>query len=175
MRADVFDVEKRSAVMRAVKSRDTKPELIVRAAVRALGYSRRYRLNGAKLPGKPDLVFGALRKVIFVHGCFWHGHDCARGARQPKDNAAYWQAKIARNRARDAASIAALEADGWASLVIWECETKAAAPMARRLTAFLRTAQTRNTHRAPAQSGQTPSAPPRASRRPGGSSSSTPP
>jgi DNA mismatch endonuclease (patch repair protein) len=91
--------------MRAVKSHGTAPELAVRAAVRELGYARRYRLNGAKLPGKPDLVFGAMRKVIFVHGCFWHGHDCKRGARQPKDNAAYWRAKIARNVARDRASI----------------------------------------------------------------------
>jgi len=97
MRADVFDPVKRSAVMRAVKSRDTAPELAVRATVRELGYARRYRLNGASLPGKPDLVFGALRKVIFVHGCFWHSHDCKRGARQPKDNAAYWRAKISRN------------------------------------------------------------------------------
>ena len=138
MRADVFDVEKRSAVMRAVKSRDTKPELVVRAAVRALGYGRRYRLNGAKLPGKPDLVFGAMRKAIFVHGCFWHGHDCKRGARQPKDNAAYWRAKIARNVARDARSIAALRAAGWRTLTLWEREIKQAALLARKLRAFLK-------------------------------------
>jgi len=167
MRADVFDAEKRSAVMRAVKSRDTGPELKVRAAVRTLGYGRRYRLNGAKLPGKPDLVFGAMRKAIFVHGCFWHGHDCVRGARQPKDNAAYWRAKIGRNRVRDAASIAALQKAGWKALVLWECETKEAAPMARKLNAFLRSTPTRN-HHAPVRSGQTPSAPPRAKHRPGG-------
>ncbi len=138
MRADVFDPEKRSAVMRAVKSRDTGPELKVRGAVRDLGYARRYRLNGAGLPGKPDLVFGPLRKVIFVHGCFWHGHDCKRGARQPKDNAAYWRAKIARNVARDRASLKALKQDGWSSLVIWECETRDHAALARQLTKFLR-------------------------------------
>lgn len=167
MRSDVFDTEKRSAVMRAVKSRDTKPELVVRAAVRALGYGRRYRIGGATLPGKPDLVFSAMRKTIFVHGCFWHAHDCKRGARQPKNNAAYWRAKIARNAARDARSTAALEAAGWRVLTLWECEIKEAAPMARKLSAFLRETQTRN-NRAPAQADQTPSAPPRAPRRPGG-------
>jgi DNA mismatch endonuclease (patch repair protein) len=138
MRSDVFDAEKRSAVMRAVKSRDTKPELVVRAAVCALGYSRRYRIGGAKLPGKPDLVFGTMRKAIFVHGCFWHGHDCKRGARQPKDNAAYWRAKIARNVARDVRSSAALKTNGWRTLTLWECEIKEAPLLARKLSAFLR-------------------------------------
>jgi DNA mismatch endonuclease (patch repair protein) len=138
MRSDGFDAEKRSAVMRAVKSRDTKPELVVRAAVCALGYGRRYRIGGAKLPGKPDLVFGAMRKAIFVHGCFWHGHDCKRGARQPKDNAAYWRAKIARNVARDARSTAALKTNGWRTLTLWECEIKQAALLARKLRAFLK-------------------------------------
>ncbi len=138
MRADVFDPAKRSAVMRAVKSRDTGPELAVRALVRELGYGRRYRLNGAALPGKPDLVFGAMRKAVFVHGCFWHGHDCKRGARQPKDNAAYWRAKIARNATRDRASLKALRADGWAALVVWECELRADNALKLKLAAFLR-------------------------------------
>lgn len=137
MRADVFDATKRSSIMRAVKSRDTGPELKVRAAVRALGYARRYRLNGAALPGKPDLVFGGLRKVIFVHGCFWHGHDCKRGARAPKDNAAYWRTKIERNRARDAAALKALRREGWSPLVVWECETREAASLSRKLGEFL--------------------------------------
>lgn len=137
-RADVFDAEKRSAIMRAVKSRDTSPERAVRAAVRALGFGRRYRLNGAGLPGKPDLVFGALGKVIFVHGCFWHGHDCKRGARQPKDNAAYWRAKIERNQKRDRASLKALRADDWSALVVWECETRDAPALSRKLSSFLR-------------------------------------
>lgn len=134
---DVFDPTKRSAIMRAVKSSGTAPELAVRAAVRALGYGRRYRLNGAALPGKPDLVFGAMRKAIFVHGCFWHGHDCKRGARQPKDNSAYWRDKIARNRARDAAALAALKAQGWRALIVWECETRQAETLSRKLSAFL--------------------------------------
>lgn len=137
MRADVFDAEKRSAVMRAVKSSDTGPERTVRAAVRALGYARRYRLNGAHLPGKPDLVFTSMHKVVFVHGCFWHGHNCKRGARQPKDNAAYWTAKVARNRARDAATLKALRADDWSALVVWECETRDARALARKLQRFL--------------------------------------
>lgn len=137
MRADVFDSVKRSAVMRAVKSRDTAPELAVRAVVRELGYARRYRLNGAQLPGKPDLVFGAMRKAVFVHGCFWHGHDCKRGARQPKDNADYWRAKIGRNITRDAASLKALKTDGWSTLVIWECETRDDAALSCKLARFL--------------------------------------
>ncbi|MCX7357772.1 MAG: very short patch repair endonuclease [Alphaproteobacteria bacterium] len=138
MRADVFDPAKRSAIMRAVKSRDTAPELKVRASVRELGYARRYRLNNTSLPGKPDLVFGAMRKIIFVHGCFWHGHDCKRGARQPKDNAAYWRTKIERNVTRDRATLKALRADDWSPLVIWECETRDGAALARNLAKFLR-------------------------------------
>ncbi|MEQ1812366.1 MAG: very short patch repair endonuclease [Terricaulis sp.] len=138
MRADVFDPVKRSAVMRAVKSRDTAPELKVRTAVRDLGYARRYRLNNTALPGKPDLVFGSMRKVIFVHGCFWHGHDCKRGARQPKDNAAYWRAKIGRNITRDRATLKALREDDWSPLVIWECETRDTEALAHKLTKFLR-------------------------------------
>jgi DNA mismatch endonuclease (patch repair protein) len=120
--ADVFDPEKRSAVMRAVKSRDTTPELKVRKAAHALGL--RFRLNRADLPGKPDVVFPAKRTALFVHGCFWHGHDCPRGARMPQTNRAYWRAKISRNGARDRANIAALKKLGWKPAVIWECETR---------------------------------------------------
>ena len=134
-RADVFDETKRSAVMRAVKSADTKPELKVRSAVRALGAG--YRLGGWGLPGKPDLTFPGRRAAIFVHGCFWHGHDCKRGARAPKDNAAYWQAKIARNVARDARTLEALLAGGWRTLVIWECETRDSGALRTTLSAFL--------------------------------------
>lgn len=136
-RADVFEPEKRSAIMRAVKSVGTAPERTVRAAACAAGYARRYRLNGAHLPGKPDLVFTPLGKVVFVHGCFWHGHDCKRGARQPKDNAAYWRAKIERNRARDAEALRTLRRQGWSPLVVWECETRDAAALARKLARFL--------------------------------------
>lgn len=129
---DVFDTAKRSAVMRAVKSRDTAPELKVRRAAHALGL--RFRLERTDLPGKPDLVFPSRRVALFVHGCFWHGHDCARGARTPQTNRAFWQTKIARNVVRDAASLASLRKLGWKPAVIWECETKDAAKLAQLIT-----------------------------------------
>ncbi len=125
----------RASVMRAVRSRDTAPELAVRRLLHGLGY--RFRLHRADLPGKPDLVFPGRRKAIFVHGCFWHGHDCARGARAPKRNAAYWSAKIARNAARDAALPAALAALGWQVFVVWECALKDRAALAAELHAYL--------------------------------------
>ncbi|MGD0640626.1 MAG: very short patch repair endonuclease [Roseiarcus sp.] len=125
----------RSAVMRAVKSRDTGPELAVRAMLRALAPG--YRLNRADLPGKPDIVYGRRRLAIFVHGCFWHGHDCPRGARMPKDNADYWRQKIARNRLRDASAVAALEATGWRVLIVYECALKDPVALRARLGAAL--------------------------------------
>ena len=112
----------RSAVMRAVKSTDTKPELAVRRFVHALVY--RYRLHLKDLPVTPDLTFPRMKKVIFVHGCFWHGHDCARGDRVPKTNVEYWTSKISRNRARDQAARAALAAQGWDVYTAWECQIK---------------------------------------------------
>lgn len=122
LRGDVFSPEKRSEVMRAVKAANTAPEIALRKALFAMGL--RYRLHRAELPGKPDLVFPARRAVIFVHGCFWHGHDCARGARVPKTNRAYWTKKVAGNRARDAVHAGALAALGWKSRIVWECELK---------------------------------------------------
>jgi DNA mismatch endonuclease (patch repair protein) len=121
--------------MRAVRSRDTAPEMRVRRAAHALGL--RFRLHRASLPGCPDLVFVGRRAALFVHGCFWHGHDCPRGARRPRANAVYWSAKIARNRERDAAALAALEALGWRALVIWECETRDAGALRDRLAVAL--------------------------------------
>ena len=112
----------RSRIMRAVRGTDTAPERKVRRLLYGRGY--RYRLHRRDLPGKPDLVFLGRRKVIFVHGCFWHGHDCRRGDREPKSNVAYWRAKIARNRERDGEHLRALEGDGWSVLVVWECELK---------------------------------------------------
>lgn len=137
MRADPFDPAKRSSVMRAIKSSNTAPERAVRAAACALGYGRRYRLHGAALPGRPDLVFPALGKAVFVHGCFWHGHTCPRGARQPVNNAAYWRAKIASNVARDRRTLRQLRTAGWSVLVVWECQTRNGDALARRLGAFL--------------------------------------
>jgi DNA mismatch endonuclease (patch repair protein) len=127
----------RSAVMRAVKSRDTGAERAVRAILRPLAPG--YRLHRADLPGKPDIVYGPRKLAIFVHGCFWHGHDCPRGARMPKTNADYWRAKIARNRARDEKTLAALAALGWRTLVVYECELRDAAGLKGRLEQGLRT------------------------------------
>lgn len=120
--SDVFTPEQRSAVMRAVKGRDTTPELAVRRILRAAGIG--YRLGGRGLPGRPDLVMQGRRVAVFVHGCFWHGHDCPRGARKPKSNADYWSAKIGRNRTRDIAAEAALKATGWRVVTVWECSLK---------------------------------------------------
>ena len=125
-RTDVFSPEKRSAVMRAVKSTNTKPEVALRKALFALGY--RYRLNVKGLPGKPDIVLPKYRTVIFVHGCFWHGHRCKRGARVPKSNTEYWIEKIARNKLRDRKNRAALEQLGWRVITLWECSLKTLDP-----------------------------------------------
>jgi len=125
----------RSATMRAVKSRDTAPELAVRRLARAIAPG--YRLCRADLPGKPDIAYGPRKLAIFVHGCFWHGHDCPRGSRVPKANRPYWEAKIARNRARDAEHLQALAAVGWRALVVYECELKDEAALALRLGAAL--------------------------------------
>lgn len=133
---DVFDAEKRSAVMRRVKGRDTTPELAVRRALTKLG--ARYRLHRKDLPGKPDIVMPGRRLALFVHGCFWHGHDCARGARVPKQNRDYWTAKVARNVARDARTCEALAAGGWRVETLWECELKDAAALEGRLADLLR-------------------------------------
>jgi len=132
---DVYGPEKRSAVMRRVKGRDTAPELRVRRLLWSLG--ARYRLGRADLPGKPDIVLPGRRLAIFVHGCFWHGHDCARGARVPKANRDYWIGKIARNRARDAAVRGALAAAGWRVETVWECELKDAAALEARARGWL--------------------------------------
>ncbi|WP_313013524.1 very short patch repair endonuclease [Brevundimonas sp.] len=122
MTTDVFSPEKRSAVMRRVKGGDTSPELAVRKILRAAGIG--YRLGGCGLAGRPDVVMKGRRIALFVHGCFWHGHDCSRGARQPKSNADYWIAKIGRNRARDDAAVQALLADDWRVIVVWECDLR---------------------------------------------------
>ncbi|MFN7130073.1 MAG: very short patch repair endonuclease [Brevundimonas sp.] len=132
---DVFTPEQRSAVMRRVKGRDTSPELAVRRILRAAGIG--YRLGGMGLPGKPDVTMKGRRVALFVHGCFWHGHDCPRGARRPKANAEYWIAKIGRNRARDARVAADLAAAGWRVLTVWECELREP-DQAERLVAAVR-------------------------------------
>lgn len=121
--------------MRAVKGADTAPELAVRRMVHGMGY--RFRLHRNDLPGKPDLTFPGLRKVIFVHGCFWHDHDCARGARVPVQNRDYGTRKVARNMERDRNAQAALQRLGWKSTVVWECEIKDQDRLRRTLRRFL--------------------------------------
>lgn len=121
--------------MRAVRSKDTKPEYAVRRLAHALGY--RFRLHRKDLPGRPDLVFPRRRAVVLVHGCFWHGHDCAKGENRPATNQAFWNAKLDGNKARDVRDEAALEEAGWRILVVWECEVRDHDLLARRLRAFL--------------------------------------
>jgi len=123
--------------MAAIRSKDTKPELIVRRLVHAMGY--RYRLHQSDLPGKPDLVFSGRRKIIFVHGCFWHLHGCVF-SHVPKSNSAYWTPKLERNRARDVEHLRNLRARGWKCLVLWECELAKSERLHRRLGKFLGTA-----------------------------------
>jgi DNA mismatch endonuclease (patch repair protein) len=121
--------------MQAVKSKDTAPELTVRRLAHGMGY--RFRLHSKDLPGKPDLAFPARHSVIFVHGCFWHGHDCTRGARISKTNRNYWIEKIGRNRERDRAARAALIDSSWKVAVIWECELRDLKHLRRRLSRIL--------------------------------------
>jgi len=128
----------RRRTMQAVKSKDTAPELAVRSLAHGMGY--RFRLHRKDLPGKPDLVFPRLRKILFVHGCFWHGHRCARGARVPMHNRDYWTQKIRRNRKRDQAAVSALVASGWKVAVLWECDIKDQRRTASAIRKFLRRA-----------------------------------
>ena len=121
--------------MRRVKSTGTTPEKTVRRLLTGLGL--RYRLHRADLPGKPDIVLPGRRLAILVHGCFWHGHDCARGARVPKANRDYWLAKVGRNRARDAATLKALGELGWRVETVWECELKDEAGLRERLASLI--------------------------------------
>jgi DNA mismatch endonuclease (patch repair protein) len=135
---DQFSALERSRVMRAVKSGDTTPELIVRRLVHALGY--RFRLHRRDLPGQPDLVFPRLGKAIQVHGCFWHRHACEAGQSTPATRVDYWNAKFARNVERDRRNLRRLRRLGWSVLVVWECQTSANRRdvLHKRLHRFLR-------------------------------------
>ena len=121
-------------MMRAFKSRNTAPELAVRHIAHQMGY--RFRLHRKDLPGTPDLVFVSRRKVIFIHGCFWHTHGCDL-TRVPKSNLKYWVPKLQGNRARDEKTLAALAVEGWRSLIIWECEVRDNDKLRQRLMKFL--------------------------------------
>jgi DNA mismatch endonuclease (patch repair protein) len=116
--------------MAQIRSKNTKPEIAVRKAAHAMGL--RFRLHGADLPGKPDLVFRRWKTAVFVHGCFWHRHQCER-ARLPKTNADYWMKKLQRNAERDKATLRLLRRSGWRCAVVWECQTKDPARLDRIL------------------------------------------
>jgi DNA mismatch endonuclease (patch repair protein) len=118
-------------MMAGIRGRDTEPELAVRKAAHRLGY--RYRLHGRDLPGTPDLIFPRLRKVLFVHGCFWHRHEACRLAYEPKSNSEFWRRKFAGNVARDARAAAQLRDRGWEVLTVWECEVRDASDLSDML------------------------------------------
>jgi DNA mismatch endonuclease (patch repair protein) len=133
--ADCFTPQERSRNMSRVKGRDTKPELLVRSIVHRLGY--RFRLHGKSLPGRPDIVLPRHRKIIFVHGCFWHGHAGCRRAARPSTNREFWDRKIDGNVARDVANVKALRHAGWKVLVVWQCATKDRERLEKILRKFL--------------------------------------
>ncbi|MCY1282346.1 Very short patch repair protein [compost metagenome] len=132
---DTISADERSHIMSLVKGKNTRPEMLVRRMVHNAGF--RYRLHDAKLPGKPDLVFSRKRKVIFVHGCFWHRHEGCPLARTPKSNQKYWLAKLEGNKARDETNLRKLRDAGWQILVVWECELRDLNLLALRLQSFL--------------------------------------
>ena len=127
--------ERRSFIMSKVGQKNTKPEIILRRALHALGY--RYRLHRRDLPGTPDIVFPSRRKVILVHGCFWHGHGC-RWGQLPKSRPEYWRPKIETNQERDKKTLTALREAGWEPLVVWQCELRDPDTAIQRVEAFLR-------------------------------------
>lgn len=135
--ADKLSPHRRSENMRRIRSKNMKPELVVRSLIHRHGY--RYRLHAKELLGKPDIVRRPYRQAIFVHGCFWHQHadpKCLDG-RPPKSNTSYWLPKLARNVQRDADAICALRKAGWKILIVWECETKRLPKLERKLLGFL--------------------------------------
>jgi DNA mismatch endonuclease (patch repair protein) len=132
---DVFEPDKRSEIMRRVKSTDTKPEIVVRKMIHAMGF--RFRLHRKDFPGTPDIVLPRHKKVILVHGCFWHGHDCPAGRKTPKSNIKYWNQKLQRNSLRDVENLAKLKALGWDVLILWECDIRRPEKVWRQLERFL--------------------------------------
>lgn len=127
----------RSENMRRIRSKDTGPELVVRKLLRGLGFSG-YRIHRKDLPGKPDVAFVGRKKAVMIHGCFWHGHDCKEGLREPKSNREYWLAKIEGNRERDKKHLTELEGKGWEVLTVWECELRDCGALSQKLTTLLK-------------------------------------
>ena len=138
---DKLDAGRRSENMRRIRSKNTRPEMMVRQLVVELGF-RGYRLHRKDLPGRPDMAWIGRKKAIFVNGCFWHAHDCVKGLRKPKSNQSYWLEKLERNKARDASQRATLIKEGWEVITIWECELADEPSLRRRLTTFLNDART---------------------------------
>lgn len=132
---DTVDPERRSQIMARIRSKNTKPEQIVRKIAYGLGY--RYRLHCKDVPGKPDLTFKSRKKAIFVHGCFWHVHKGCKRGNTPKSNVKYWEKKLKRNIERDHANLEKLYSEGWNVLIIWECETKDPDSIAKKIVDFL--------------------------------------
>lgn len=132
---DTISKAARSALMGRIRSKDTQPEKAVRSIVHRQGF--RFRLHVSDLPGRPDIVLPRHRKVILVHGCFWHGHDCALGSK-PKSNRSYWQPKLKRNRDRDKRNARELRQLGWEILELWECDVRAAKDIERKIATFMR-------------------------------------
>jgi DNA mismatch endonuclease, patch repair protein len=130
--------ESRSGLMSRIGPKNTAPEMMVRRLLHKMGY--RFRLHRKDLPGKPDIVLPRRKAVIFVHGCYWHGHGCSKG-RLPKSNVDYWHAKIEQNRLRDQQKSSQLEALGWRVLTVWQCELKDISPLAVVLQKFVEKAQ----------------------------------
>ena len=126
----------RSENMRRIRSKNTRPEMLVRKLVFGMGY--RYRIHYTRLPGSPDLVFPARRKAIFVHGCFWHRHPGCKNATMPSTNREYWEPKLRRNQIRDAEVQSALKGEKWKTMIIWECEIKNEKKLRSRIRRFLR-------------------------------------
>jgi len=135
MMADVFAPEKRSLIMSRIKGRDTRPEILVRSLLHRMGY--RFRLHRRDLPGCPDIVFAKHRKVIFVHGCFWHGHPGCRRSERPTANREFWQKKLSGNVERDRKNRLELEKLGWKILIVWTCETRDVARLEGVLKHFM--------------------------------------
>ena len=132
---DTISTQRRSENMRRIGSRDTKPEIIIRSLLHRLGY--RFRLHRKGLPGRPDIVFPSLRKVIFVHGCFWHQHRSCIDGRLPKSSTSYWVPKLLGNKQRDRSNRRALTRLGWSILVVWDCQTADLGRLKKNLAKFL--------------------------------------
>ena len=132
---DVFSKEKRSRIMSQIRSKSTKPEMVVRRALYSMGF--RYRLHISELPGCPDIVLSKNKKAIFVHGCFWHGHDICKRSKRPETNTEFWNKKLENNIKRDGEIMEELKSLGWDVLVIWQCQTKNTSELNLKLKNFL--------------------------------------